>query len=199
MLIAAVALTKPVARSRTTPLAAPKYDQSAKSSPSLINQHSHICKDIIYMKTLQLFNLVALMLLASCGWPIAPERMPEVMESLSRDKATGCFWIAGRGGAGSVAVTPMPIPGGGYGSGEVLMGRVNSANTQLIIKNGECHITSGDPAPVPAEPGVIIVPVPSAQPPATSPTPSAIPIDYRFIKVETPPANPCDWSWVICR
>ncbi len=147
---------------------------------------------------MKVLALVFVLLATSCSWPIAPERMPEMMQALSNSTASGCIWTGIAGGAGSVAITPMPIPGGGYGSGSVLMGRVASPNTQLIIKNGECHITSGD-APPPAEPGVIIVPIPSAQPPAPTPAPSATPIDYRFIKVETPPANPCDWSWVSCR
>jgi hypothetical protein len=142
--------------------------------------------------------IVVLLLTASCGWPINPEHMPDVMRALAESKASGCMWTGASGGAGSVAITPMPIPGGGYGGGAVLFGRVNSPNTQLIIKNGECHITSGDPPP---EPTTVIVPMPvlPAPPPRPEPSPSAMPIDYRFLKVETPPANPCDWSWVTCQ
>jgi hypothetical protein len=152
------------------------------------------------MNRLQVLGLIGILLLGSCGWPINPEQMPDVMRSLAESKASGCMWTGASGGAGSVAIAPMPIPGGGYGSGAVLFGRVASPNTQLIIKNGECHITSGDALPE----SMPVTPSPSAPPPAPvlpqrpEPAPSAMPIDYRFLKVETPPANPCDWSWVSC-
>ena len=35
------------------------------------------------------------------------------------------------------------VPVGGYGSGEILLGRVNSPNTTLKIENGTCTVERG--------------------------------------------------------
>ena len=93
-------------------------------------------------------RFVALLLFTSCGWPIAPDKMPEVMKALKDDQASACIWMGLRGGAGGGALVPAPtVPmTGGYGSGEILIGRVNADNTSLTIDNGKCTISRGPPA-----------------------------------------------------
>ena len=86
--------------------------------------------------------LILAILFSGCTL-IESKDMPAVIERLADDQASGCFWIGGRGGS---AVAGLPVAGG-YGSGEVLLGRVNSSDTKLTIKNGECTIERGHRTP----------------------------------------------------
>lgn len=109
--------------------------------------------------------VVAALVFSACGWPIDPQRMPEVMRELGKDTASGCFAVAGRGGGGTV-VMPMPAaPGGAYGSGEILLGRVNAPNTKLTmaINGATCTIERGAGADAPKPPTLNFTPnVPGA-------------------------------------
>ncbi len=88
--------------------------------------------------------LVILLLTASgCSWPIAPDKMPDVIKELAKDSASGCIWVGIRGGAGGGSVIPPSPMTGGYGSGEILLGRVNAENTKVTINNGACSIERG--------------------------------------------------------
>lgn len=94
--------------------------------------------------------LFALLLsLNGCAWilglpQIESKDVAGIVDKLGEDNASACFWIGGRGGGGSLAITPIPtVPVGGMGSGEVLVGRVNSDNTKLTIGNGSCSIERG--------------------------------------------------------
>src|SRR4051812_4711779 len=80
---------------------------------------------------------------AGCGWPVSPDKMPYVIAVLAEDTASGCLWVGGRGGGGGGAV-PVVAGTGGYGSGELLFGRVNAPGTTLTIKDGACSITRDD-------------------------------------------------------
>lgn len=101
------------------------------------------------------FLLLLLVGLCACGWPIRSEDMPAVIQGLGQDSASGCFWLGGRGGGAGGAVTPgapmVPLTGA-YGSGEVLLGRVNSDNTELEIVNGSCKIKRGATTPDTGQP-----------------------------------------------
>lgn len=96
-------------------------------------------KNILIGAALALF----LSLTVGCGWPIKSEDMPAVVNGLSADNASGCFWLGGRGGAGAMPLAGAAVPVGGYGSGEILLGRVNSPNTTLKIENGTCTVERG--------------------------------------------------------
>ncbi len=89
-----------------------------------------------------------LVLVSACGWPINPDDMPQVLRELGRDPASGCLAIAGRGGAATVA-TPMPVvPGGAYGSGEVLFARANAPGTKVALSiNGASCVIERAPDP----------------------------------------------------
>lgn len=89
---------------------------------------------------------LALAFVCSCGWPIDPQRMPDVIQALGKDTASGCFAIAGRGGGGTVVVPVPAAPGGAYGSGEVLFARVNAPGTKitLTINGATCTIERSD-------------------------------------------------------
>jgi len=83
------------------------------------------------------------LVVTGCGWPIDPARMPDVLQQLRDDQASACLWIGGRGGGGAGVLAVPTVPAGGYGSGELLLGRVNSPDTRLTIENGNCMIERG--------------------------------------------------------
>lgn len=86
--------------------------------------------------------IAALLALTGCALPrIDSKDMPGIVEQVVQSNASACMWIGGRGGGGAGVLTPAA--GGGYGSGEVLMGRVNSPNTRLEIADGKCTIERG--------------------------------------------------------
>lgn len=68
--------------------------------------------------------------------------MPAVIGQLGQDQASACLWIGGRAGMAAGTLIP-PIPAGGYGSGEILLGRLNSPNTKLTIEGDKCTIERG--------------------------------------------------------
>ncbi len=94
---------------------------------------------------------VLLSMTTGCAWilglpKIESKDMPDVMKALATDTASVCAWFGGRGGGGGGAITPVPVvPAGGYGSGEILVGRVNADNTTIVIQNGSCTISRGVP------------------------------------------------------
>jgi hypothetical protein len=101
-------------------------------------------------KAYRLLTALPIFFLSGCatllGLPtIESTDIPALIAEIAKSEAAVCIWIGGRGGSGSVAVTAAPIiPGvGGYGSGEILLGRVNAENTRLVIENGQCTIERG--------------------------------------------------------
>jgi hypothetical protein len=80
--------------------------------------------------------------LGGCSIPnMESSDLVKLMEHIKSSQASACFWFGGRGGAGGGVIT-TPVSGG-YGSGEILFGRVNSPDTTLVIADGTCSITSG--------------------------------------------------------
>jgi len=105
----------------------------------------------------KLITIVALLVLPSCSWVLGTPRieskdMPAIVKAITTSSANICVWLGGRGGGG--ALPALPAVGGGYGSGELLIGRVNSAGVALSITNGTCTITS-HPSPAGDFPGPI--------------------------------------------
>ena len=105
----------------------------------------------------KLIAITGLLLLPSCSWVLGTPRieskdMPTIVKAITQSSANICVWLGGRGGGG--ALPALPAVGGGYGSGELLIGRVNSAGVALSITNGTCTITS-HPAPAGDFPGPV--------------------------------------------
>ncbi len=64
----------------------------------------------------------------------SPTLTPELIEALSKDKASFCASIVGSGGAGGMTISPVPvIPVAGYGYGRITFCRSNHEKAKLSI------------------------------------------------------------------
>ena len=54
-----------------------------------------------------------------------------------------CGVVAGRGGAGAVAIAAGAVPGGGYGSGEVYVGVTSQPGSEVEVSDKGCKLRHG--------------------------------------------------------
>ena len=84
----------------------------------------------------QSFYLFSILLLSGCSLPIRSEDLPAVLAGLSADHASACLRTGVRGGAGAVAIAPVPsVPAGGYGSAELEFCRTNEPGSEIELKS----------------------------------------------------------------
>jgi len=99
---------------------------------------------------MNLFVIIMLIVpLNGCGFllglpQVSSKDLPDIVKEIAKSESSLCAWIGGRGGSGAGAI-PVPTMAGGYGSGEILIGRVNADNTKVTIKDGSCTIERGGP------------------------------------------------------
>lgn len=97
-----------------------------------------------WMVRLELGALIALFALATgCVPSMSGKEMAAVVAELKNDSASVCFALTGRGGAGMMAATPVPIPAGGYGSGEAFFCRSNQPDARITAESGKLTIEHG--------------------------------------------------------
>jgi len=108
-----------------------------------------------WMKRLELGALALSLALAAGCTPINGKDMASVIRELKNDPASVCFSLTGRGGAGMMPVTPVPVPGGGFGSGEAFFCRSNQTNARIPAESGKLTIEHGLGVSEPQRPGLI--------------------------------------------
>lgn len=58
----------------------------------------------------------------------------DIIKALAKDHASFCANITGSGYGGVMAITPVPMPGGGFGQGQMVICRTNEPGSAIIFK-----------------------------------------------------------------
>ena len=67
--------------------------------------------------------------LTGCTIPLTAE----MLQALKNDPASMCVIAKAQGGAGGMAITPVPIPSGGYGSADLVICRTNEPGSKIVL------------------------------------------------------------------
>lgn len=87
--------------------------------------------------------LLAVAFFSGCVLPIRSEDMPAVLDKLSQSSASACVVTGASGGAGMIAVTPAPVPGGGWGNANFIFCRSNEPGSKITANASGLTIDHG--------------------------------------------------------
>ncbi len=89
-------------------------------------------------------TLTITLFLAGCGLPLSDTTISSLVNALAKDNASACIQVSAGGGAGVMAIAPVPtIPaGGGYAS--LVACRSNEPGSIILVKqNGDLELYHG--------------------------------------------------------
>lgn len=73
--------------------------------------------------------LGSVLFLGGCSIPLTAE----MLQVLKDDPASMCIIAKAQGGVGGVAIAPVPIPSGGYGSADLVICRTNEPGSKIVL------------------------------------------------------------------
>lgn len=94
---------------------------------------------------LSLYMVLALAVLPGCTllMPLNDQQRADIIKEAIHSKSAGCFSLAGRGGAGGAVVGGVPVPAGGYGSGEMGVCWSEATDSKVTLDGGKVTIETG--------------------------------------------------------